>query len=212
MATVITNLLSAIPYIGNDLVILIWGGFSVGNPTLNRFYSLHYLLPFILFALVAIHLVFLHEHGFKGPKFIGKLSFILPNVKSIKRIGPHNKEIYEFLFGSLLGDCTAERLLNGGVRFRFKQSIIHKDYLFFLYEFLLIRGYVNNNLPSLINDKYGKSYRFDTYSYKNLLWFYKLFYINKVKVVPSLPFLLSFLSPLALAIWIMDDGGIQKSG
>jgi ubiquinol-cytochrome c reductase cytochrome b subunit len=73
LATVITNLLSAIPYIGSDLVVLIWGGFSVGNPTLNRFYSLHYLLPFILAALVAIHLVLLHEHGFKGPKLIGCL-------------------------------------------------------------------------------------------------------------------------------------------
>jgi len=46
-ATVITNLLSAIPWVGNDLVKVIWGGFSVDNATLNRFFSLHYLLPFI---------------------------------------------------------------------------------------------------------------------------------------------------------------------
>lgn len=66
-ATVITNLVSAIPYIGQDLVITIWGGFSVGKATLNRFYSLHYLLPFILLALVFIHLNALHEHGSNNP-------------------------------------------------------------------------------------------------------------------------------------------------
>lgn len=66
-ATVITNLLGAIPYLGSDLVIAIWGGFSVSNPTLNRFYSFHYLLPFILASLVLIHLLYLHEHGSNNP-------------------------------------------------------------------------------------------------------------------------------------------------
>lgn len=66
-ATVITNMLSAIPWIGKDLVEFIWGGFSVDNATLNRFFSLHYLLPFILAALVAVHLISLHEHGSNNP-------------------------------------------------------------------------------------------------------------------------------------------------
>jgi len=66
-ATVITNLLSAIPVFGKDLVELIWGGFSVSNATLNRFFSLHYLLPFILAALAALHLLTLHEHGSSNP-------------------------------------------------------------------------------------------------------------------------------------------------
>lgn len=66
-ATVITNLVSAVPYIGNDLVVFIWGGFSVGNPTLNRFFSLHYLLPFVLVALMMLHLMALHEHGSSNP-------------------------------------------------------------------------------------------------------------------------------------------------
>src|ERR1700748_1720566 len=56
-ATVITNLLSAIPGFGPDLVELIWGGFSVSNATLNRFFSLHYLLPFVLAALAVAHLM-----------------------------------------------------------------------------------------------------------------------------------------------------------
>nr|AXS65258.1 cytochrome b [Bostrichoidea sp. 5 KM-2017] len=66
-ATVITNLLSAIPYIGKDIVYWIWGGFSVDNPTLNRFYSLHFILPFIITALVMIHLLFLHQTGSNNP-------------------------------------------------------------------------------------------------------------------------------------------------
>ncbi len=66
-ATVITNLFSAIPYLGQDFVELLWGGFSVGNPTLNRFFSLHYLLPFILTGLVFLHLIILHQNGSNNP-------------------------------------------------------------------------------------------------------------------------------------------------
>jgi len=70
LATVITNLLSAIPIFGPDLVELIWGGFSVSNATLNRFFSLHFLLPFLLAALVVAHLIALHEHGSNNPNGI----------------------------------------------------------------------------------------------------------------------------------------------
>nr|AAZ92421.1 cytochrome b [Lepilemur sahamalazensis] len=66
-ATVITNLLSAIPYVGTDLVEWIWGGFSVGKATLNRFFALHFILPFITSGLVMIHLLFLHETGSNNP-------------------------------------------------------------------------------------------------------------------------------------------------
>nr|UAV89288.1 cytochrome b [Scotophilus heathii] len=66
-ATVITNLLSAIPYIGADLVQWIWGGFSVDKATLTRFFAFHFLLPFIIVALVMIHLLFLHETGSNNP-------------------------------------------------------------------------------------------------------------------------------------------------
>ena len=66
-ATVITNLVTAIPFIGTDVVEWIWGGFSVGNPTLNRFLSFHYLLPFILAALALVHLISLHDVGSRNP-------------------------------------------------------------------------------------------------------------------------------------------------
>jgi len=66
-ATVITGVLSAIPIVGNDLVTWIWGGPSVCRPTLNRFFSLHFLLPFIIVALAGIHLILLHEKGSSNP-------------------------------------------------------------------------------------------------------------------------------------------------
>ena len=66
-ATVITNLFSAIPLVGDWIVTWLWGGFSVDNPTLNRFFSFHYLLPFIIFALVFLHLWALHVHKSNNP-------------------------------------------------------------------------------------------------------------------------------------------------
>lgn len=66
-ATVITNLVSTIPYIGNIVVVWIWGGFSINNATLNRFFSFHFILPFIILILVIIHLYFLHITGSNNP-------------------------------------------------------------------------------------------------------------------------------------------------
>ena len=66
-ATVITNLFSAIPLVGENIVSWLWGGFAVDNPTLNRFYSLHYLLPFVLVGVVVLHLVALHRFGSNNP-------------------------------------------------------------------------------------------------------------------------------------------------
>nr|UPL65518.1 cytochrome b [Metacanthus pulchellus] len=66
-ATVITNLLSAVPYLGNDLVKWLWGGFSVDNATLTRFFTLHFLLPFIIAMMVMIHILMLHQTGSNNP-------------------------------------------------------------------------------------------------------------------------------------------------
>ncbi|GGF08412.1 cytochrome b [Aliidongia dinghuensis] len=66
-ATVITNLFSAIPVVGQHVVTWLWGGFAVDNPTLNRFFSLHYLLPFVIAAVVGLHIVALHQHGSNNP-------------------------------------------------------------------------------------------------------------------------------------------------
>nr|AAF77500.1 cytochrome b [Drosophila simulans] len=66
-ATVITNLLSAIPYLGMDLVQWLWGGFAVDNATLTRFFTFHFILPFIVLAMTMIHLLFLHQTGSNNP-------------------------------------------------------------------------------------------------------------------------------------------------
>nr|YP_009484489.1 apocytochrome b [Saccharomycodes ludwigii]APD14971.1 apocytochrome b [Saccharomycodes ludwigii]APD14994.1 apocytochrome b [Saccharomycodes ludwigii]APD15005.1 apocytochrome b [Saccharomycodes ludwigii]APD15017.1 apocytochrome b [Saccharomycodes ludwigii]APD15029.1 apocytochrome b [Saccharomycodes ludwigii] len=66
-ATVITNLFSAIPFIGEDIVHWLWGGFSVSNPTIKRFFAFHYLVPFIIAAVVIMHMMALHVHGSSNP-------------------------------------------------------------------------------------------------------------------------------------------------
>nr|AML26628.1 cytochrome b [Platypodinae sp. BMNH 1274715] len=78
-ATVITNLVSAVPYLGNSIVQWLWGGFAVDNPTLSRFFAFHFVLPFIIAAMVIIHLLFLHQTGSKNPlglnSNVDKISF-----------------------------------------------------------------------------------------------------------------------------------------
>lgn len=77
-ATVITNLLSAVPYLGQILVYWIWGGFSVDNATLNRFFVFHFILPFVVLVIVIIHLFFLHLKGSNNPLGISRKSYKIP--------------------------------------------------------------------------------------------------------------------------------------
>nr|WLW41865.1 cytochrome b [Manis javanica] len=77
-ATVITNLLSAMPYIGSSLVEWVWGGFSVDKATLTRFFALHFILPFVILALVLVHLLFLHETGSNNPMGIVSNPDVIP--------------------------------------------------------------------------------------------------------------------------------------
>ena len=87
-ALVITNLFSAIPFIGNDIVLWLWGGFSVSNPLIVRFFALHYLLPFIIAALVIMHLIALHVHGSSNPLGI---------TGNVDRLPIHNYFIFKDL-------------------------------------------------------------------------------------------------------------------
>ncbi|YP_009536331.1 cytochrome b (mitochondrion) [Ornithodoros turicata] len=92
-ATVITNLLSAIPYIGHTITQWIWGGFSVDNPTLTRFFTLHFLFPFILLAMIMIHISLLHETGSSNPLGISN---------SIDKIPFHPYFTYKDILGVIL--------------------------------------------------------------------------------------------------------------
>lgn len=77
-ATVITNLFSAVPYIGQILVEWMWGGFAVDNATLNRFFAIHFLLPFVVLATVVLHLLFLHQRGSNNPLGVNSNSNKIP--------------------------------------------------------------------------------------------------------------------------------------
>ena len=96
-ATVITNFLSAIPYIGQDVVQWVWGGFSVSGSTLTRFYSLHYLFPFILTGMIIIHLILLHETGSNSPLGIRSDSDKIPF-----HIFYTSKDVYGFILISII--------------------------------------------------------------------------------------------------------------
>nr|YP_009350336.1 cytochrome b [Microcerotermes crassus]AQP26834.1 cytochrome b [Microcerotermes crassus]AQP27051.1 cytochrome b [Microcerotermes crassus] len=77
-ATVITNLLSAIPYVGTEVVQWVWGGFAVDNATLTRFFALHFMLPFVIAAMAMIHLLFLHQTGSNNPLGLNKNTDKIP--------------------------------------------------------------------------------------------------------------------------------------
>ena len=102
-ATVITNLLSAIPFLGSVLVEWVWGGFAVGNPTLTRFFALHYLLPFVVTALVLLHIFYLHEYGSSNPLGVSsntnKVSFHY--YYSVKDLYVYFVFIFVFMFFTL---------------------------------------------------------------------------------------------------------------
>lgn len=92
-ATVITNLLSAIPYLGIDLVQWVWGGFAVDNATLTRFFTFHFVLPFIVLAFVIIHLLFLHQTGSNNPLGLNR---------NIDKIPFHPYFTYRDIFGFII--------------------------------------------------------------------------------------------------------------
>jgi ubiquinol-cytochrome c reductase cytochrome b subunit len=77
-AMVITSLLSAIPFVGNDIVFLLWGGFTIDDATLHRFYSLHFFLPFVILALSIVHISLLHEAGSSNPTGVPSILEVIP--------------------------------------------------------------------------------------------------------------------------------------
>lgn len=140
----------------------------------------------------------------------------LSRIRADKRIGPHNKIVLDIIFGTLLGDGHAERRIKGiGSRLTFYQEGVHVSYLLWLHSLFSELGYCNSNVPK-IQTRLGskgivrKIIRFRTWTFSSFNWIHELWYINGVKVIPSN--IGDFLTPLALAIWIMDDGGKVNQG
>jgi hypothetical protein len=151
------------------------------------------------------------------------LPFSSPKVSSMKRIGPHNYNLLCILIGSLLGDGSMERDGNGS-RFAFYQAKVNGEYLLWLHKIISQLGYCKEDLPIIQSRKIDLTkvnkknydnftlfyfYRFRTYTYSSFNWIYNEFYPNKRKIIPNI--IDSYLSPLSLAIWIMDDGCLFKN-
>ena len=129
------------------------------------------------------------------------------SVKAVKRIGPHNQDIFSVIIGSLLGKAINRRSVEG-TRICYRQSSIHKDYLFWLYNFFYTQGYCTNLEPRmytrLLKHK-GKEvqhfgYEFNTFTFRSFNWLHEMFYHKGKKVIN--PKIEEFITPLSLAIWI----------
>jgi len=133
-------------------------------------------------------------------------------VPSTKRIGPHNYEVLCIIIGSLLGDGSMEKSV-GGFRFIFYQKGEHLEYLLWLHKQLLNHGYCKENIPQVFSRKGGNGElayycRFRSFTYSSFGWIYEGFYGKGQKNIPN--WIEEYLSPIALAIWIMDDGSWIK--
>lgn len=136
-------------------------------------------------------------------------------IRGVYRIGPHNIDILSIIYGTLLGDGHAEkRSIGVGTRISFYQEHTHLAYIFYLHKLLHEAGYCNEKLPKTYtrlgkNGKVRKVLRFHTWTYTSFNQIQADWYDNKVKRIPYN--LEIYLTPLALAIWIMDDGGKVNS-
>ena len=142
------------------------------------------------------------------------LPFICPKTKSQNRIGPHNYNILCILMGSLLGDAYAEHHGNG-TRICFQQEHLNSHYLIWFHNYLSKFGYCSETKPK-ITTRLGKGgklryvSRFKTYTFTSFNWIHTAFYNKNIKIV--LYNIEDYLSPLALSVWLMADGGKSSSG
>lgn len=145
-----------------------------------------------------------------------KTNILNKKVRGVNRIGPHNKDILSIIYGSLLGDAYAEKRLGGiGTRISFYQEDTHLKYIYYIHSLLSVAGYCNDNLPlpkkRLGNKgKVRKIVRLHTWTYTSFNFIRNEWYKDNKKCVPNN--ISEYLNPLALAIWIMDDGSKVGKG
>lgn len=140
---------------------------------------------------------------------INSLNFVI-RYKGWLRIGPHHSDVISIIFGSLLGNGHAEkRIGGGGTCITFYQESTHIKSTIWLHYLLSTWGYCNSVIPKVttrigINGKLKNIVRFRTWTYTSFNWIHDLWYINRVKRVPSC--IKEYLTPLALAVWVINDG------
>lgn len=162
--------------------------------------------------LVLLYIVFISIISSTNDNTSSKVS----RIKGIYRIGPHNKDVLSIIYGSLLGDAHAEKRLAGrGTRISFFQEDSHLEYILYLHKFLAEAGYCNNKTPVVSvrlgnKGKIRKIARFSTWTYTSFNWIHDEWYKDGRKCVPNS--IGEYLTPLALAIWIMDDGSKVGKG
>ena len=191
IGTVILIVMMATAFLGYVLPygqMSLWGLFF--KPQMFSFYLIYFFLVLITPIYFGVE-----------PK--------ISRLKGIYRIGPHNIDVISIIFGSLLGDAHAEKRLRGlGTRISFFQEGVHVEYLLYLHKLLSELGYCNSKVPIVTNrlgtkGKIRKIIRFSTWTYTSFNWIHDLWYKDKIKCVPEC--IGQYLTPLALAIWIMDD-------
>lgn len=149
-----------------------------------------------------------------------KRCFYTKTLSTFQRIGPHNIDVISTLVGNLLGDSWGEKRAQTS-RFHLHMSVRNMEYLHWLHTFFAERGYCSPEKPKLMR-QIGKggtiyfSYKMRTWSFSSLTWLYDLFYQfcpEKQKWIKTIPSTIdTWLTPRALAVWIMDDGAASSAG
>lgn len=139
----------------------------------------------------------------------------ISKLKGIYRIGPHDKDILSVIFGSLLGNAQAQNRGGAGTTISFFQEDFHLEYILFLHKFLSVSGYCNPKIPVVTKrlgakGKVRKVIKFSTWTYTSFSWIHDIWYEGNRKRVPLC--IGEYLTPLALAIWIMDGGKKESKG
>lgn len=141
-------------------------------------------------------------------QYVSNRLFYSSELKSGDRIGPHNWDVISIIIGSLLGHSLLDKRGDFGTRIIFIQSGCTVEYLMWLHKFLATRGYCSLNKPKLIkfitkNNKVMFQYRINSYTFSNLNWLHEMFYKDNRKIIPRN--LSDYLTPLALAVWFLNE-------
>lgn len=201
------------------------------DPHNTRFYSYLSLFTFFMLVLISGDNLLLIFIGWEGREeclkcfytentilslIMNRRGFFNKSYNSLKRIGPHSEEIISIIIGSVLGDSHLEKRKEGvGTRIHFEQCSNNVEYLMWFHKYIAERGYCSTAKPKLHKRirKEGKifyHYRINSYTFSSLNWIHEMFYKDGVKIIPQ--DIEKYLTPLALAIWYMDDGSVSGLG